>query len=269
MARRKTGRRFGTLWDAVVGGNAEDVRLTLSAGRPADEHEEEGDPTPLMYAAARGRLDVVRILVEAGADVNVVAEDLLDLPPMPFLEPLYQSAALWGMSALAYAAGYGHDAVADFLATRTSAELRRQADAVRGAREAHFNSLDPEARESFRQQLLAEKPAPSAAAAARAAFLKEHPRLARWVVQCPLCRRQGYKPALPEAVDQRGSAAELRRLFKPLALRKDGMCEGCARKAAEAMLRREQRRERKLASLPPELKAKLGGMTKKKPDPES
>jgi Ankyrin repeats (many copies) len=269
MAKRRTGRRFASLWDAVVEGSTDDVRRALAAGHPVDERDEEGDPTPLMYAAARGRLDVVRVLVAAGADVNVVAEDLLDLPPLPFLEPLYESATLWGMSALAYAAGYGRDAVCDFLAPRTSATLRRQANAVRRARAAYLDALDPEARAAFEQRLLGEKPAPSARAAARTALLRAHPKLARWVVQCPLCQRQGFKPALPADTDPRGPVAALRRLFKPLALRKDGMCEACAQRAARAMRRREEQRQRKLASLPPELKAKLRGMPHMKPASES
>jgi hypothetical protein len=269
MAKRRTGRRFATLWDAVVEDSADDVRRTLAAGHSVDERDEEGDPTPLMYAAARGHLDVVRALVAAGADVNVVAEDLLDLPPLPFLEPLYESATLWGMTALAYAVGYGRDAVCDFLAPRTSAALRRQADAVRRARAAYLDALDPEARAASERRLLGEKPAPPARAAARTAFLRAHPKLARWVVQCPLCRRQGSKPALPTETDPHGPVAALRRLFQPLALRKDGMCEACAQRVARAMRRREEQRRRKPASLAPELRAKMRGMLHKKPAPKS
>ncbi len=269
MVKRRTGRRFATLWEAVVEGSADDVRQALAAGHPVDERDEEGDPTPLMYAAAQGRLDIVRILVTAGADVNVVAEDLLDLPPLPFLEPLYESAALWGMTALAYAVGYGRDAACKFLAPRTAATLRRQADAVRRARAAYLAALDPKKRAALERRLLGEKPAPSARAAARMAFLQAHPKLARWLVQCPLCRRQGFKPTLPAETDPHGPVAALRRLFKPLAIRKDGVCEACAERAARAMRQREERRQRKLASLAPELKAKMHGMPPRKPAPES
>lgn len=106
MARRKAGPRFDSLWDAIGDGTASDVRdLLANAGGGPEEREESGDPTPLMYAAALGRLEMVQALVDAGADVNETAEHGLggDLPELPFLDALLDSGEVPGVvSALAY-----------------------------------------------------------------------------------------------------------------------------------------------------------------------
>jgi ankyrin repeat protein len=130
MAGKKKASRFESLFEAVRDGTAEDVRAIITeAGGVPDEREEDGDPTPLMYAAALGRLEMVRVMVEGGADVNALASFEMDLPPAPFLDPLVESGQLraGAMSALAYAAAYRREDVVEFLRPHTDAELREDA----------------------------------------------------------------------------------------------------------------------------------------------
>lgn len=123
--------KFKHLADAVCNGSVTEVRRLLAAGKDPNEVEEAGDVTTLMAAAARGDLDVVKALVESGADVNALAEDLSgDLDAFPFVEEAYQFAELHGMSALLYALLYGHEEVRQYLYDRTDRDLRAQCDAV-------------------------------------------------------------------------------------------------------------------------------------------
>jgi ankyrin repeat protein len=127
----KTKRRFEGLFDAIGNGTAEDVRQLLAGGADADEIEEAGDVTPLMAAATRGDLEIVKVLVEAGADVNALAEDLSDdLDEFEFLDEAFQEGELHGMTALLYAVLYGHTEVKKYLSKATSPGLRAQAKAV-------------------------------------------------------------------------------------------------------------------------------------------
>ena len=73
-------------------------------------------------------LDIVKVLVEGGADVNALAEDLSgDLDEFEFLDEAFQHAELDGLTALVYAVLYGHTKVKEYLAPLTNAELRAQA----------------------------------------------------------------------------------------------------------------------------------------------
>src|SRR5947209_11582958 len=127
----KAPRRPENLHVAIHDGSVADVRRLSDAGADPNEAEEAGDVTPLMYAAARGDLDVVKALVEAGADVNALAEDLSgDLDGFDYLDEAFQNAELHGLTALVYAVIYGHTEVKAYLAKRTSAGLRSQAKAV-------------------------------------------------------------------------------------------------------------------------------------------
>jgi ankyrin repeat protein len=129
MARKP--RRFKGLDDAIQNGSAADVRQLLAAGADPSEVEELGDVTPLMSAAARGDLEIVRALVEAGADVNALAEDLSgDLDEFPYLDEAFQHAELHGMTTLMYAVVYEHAEVKAYLYRLTNPELRAQARAV-------------------------------------------------------------------------------------------------------------------------------------------
>jgi ankyrin repeat protein len=127
----KKARKFESLCHAIGEGSVADVRQFLAVGADPNEVEEAGDVTPLMYAAARGDLDIVKALVEGGADVNALAEDLSgDLNEFEFLDEAFQQAELHGLTALVYAVLYGHTEVRKYLARLTNAELRSQARAV-------------------------------------------------------------------------------------------------------------------------------------------
>ncbi len=66
------GRAATAIGEAVRWGRADLVEGLLSAGLAVDERNEFGF-TPLMLAASGGQTDVVRLLIERGADVNAVA----------------------------------------------------------------------------------------------------------------------------------------------------------------------------------------------------
>jgi ankyrin repeat protein len=134
--------------DAIHNGTAAEVRQLLAAGADPNGVEEAGDVTPLMSAASRGDLDIVQALVEAGADVNALADDLSgDLDAFPYLEEAFQNAELHGMTALVYAVLYGHAEVKAYLSRRTGPELRAQAKAVE--RRARRHGRDRDIRRSF------------------------------------------------------------------------------------------------------------------------
>jgi ankyrin repeat protein len=61
------------LWDAAQRGNLSDVRAALSAG--ADINYKPGTgATPLIWASYFGHLEVVKYLVESGANLNLISE---------------------------------------------------------------------------------------------------------------------------------------------------------------------------------------------------
>jgi ankyrin repeat protein len=84
------------LYVAAVQGEAEIVRLLLEAGAdPNRESMDETEGTPLCAAAAHDRAEIVRLLLEHGADPNVVEGKDDEVP----------------MTALRWAQNYGHSEI--------------------------------------------------------------------------------------------------------------------------------------------------------------
>lgn len=255
VARRRTGLPFDTLWDAIREGTAADVRALIAAtGSIPDEREEAGDPTPLMYAAALGHLDDVQVLVEAGADVNELAESGIgDLPDLPFVDDLEEAEALSAsMSALGFAVGYGRDEVAEYLGPRTAADLRRDADAIAVGRREYLARLPDKVRVAFLKKCDRKV---TGAEARRQALLRGHPKLARWLLPCVRCQRQGYLSKLPDEIDKQGTAAQVRRLFIPLSA--DFVCERCQPRFDKARRDAESVMQKRLAELPPHVRIEV------------
>lgn len=87
-----------TIFSAAEEGDAAAVARLLASGASADERTAEGGETPLMRAAARGHEEVVRLLLDAGADVCARRAD--------------------GFTPLILAAFFGHEAVVRLLVER-------------------------------------------------------------------------------------------------------------------------------------------------------
>ena len=105
------GMGFTALEESIVNGHEVVVRRLLGAGADVDRRNEDGG-TPLMIAAATGRLSIVRMLVESGADVDVVTD---------------------GEAALSCAAAYGHLSVYAYLLPRSTPAVQARGDMALGA----------------------------------------------------------------------------------------------------------------------------------------
>jgi hypothetical protein len=229
--------RVDDLIDAVVRGNVGDVQQVLAAGIHPDARDDEQEPTPLMVAAAQGRLEIVTLLLRAGANVNALCEDLSgELDQFAFLDGLYRHGRLTALTALTYAALYRHQEVLDCLAPLVEPGLRREADEVRRAI-AETGASPP------RPYFETRETAPTSGTS-RDAFLAAHPKLRRSIKTCPLCGGDGYDPELVRKSDPGVDVKELKRLFRPLPMTKDGYCEKCKRKIEEATRKRDARRRK-------------------------
>jgi len=91
------------LAQAVREHNREIIELLLERGASVDGEEEEGD-TAVMYAAARGDVDMVKRLMDAGADIKLTnreGQDALDFAfhaanqeVIDFLLPMFPNPAM-------------------------------------------------------------------------------------------------------------------------------------------------------------------------------
>ena len=65
-------------------------------------------------------------------------------------------------------------------------------------------------------------------------YLKFYPHIKkRWIHTCIACGRQGYKPELPEKIDNKSLQCIMKKTimqyFEPLSIDDTGFCEVCAR----------------------------------------
>jgi ankyrin repeat protein len=72
--RKKQGTSADQLWSAIETGDASQFEKFLASG-PAINFMDKDGVTPLMYAACYNRVEVVKTLIERGADVNAVRAD--------------------------------------------------------------------------------------------------------------------------------------------------------------------------------------------------
>lgn len=68
----------GPLIAGAESGDVAEVAKALADGTPVDARDDDGR-TALMVAAAHGHLDVVRVLLDAGADVNAQTDEGLNV----------------------------------------------------------------------------------------------------------------------------------------------------------------------------------------------
>src|SRR2546428_7317609 len=69
VAARPADRASDAFYAAIRVNDLAKLQALVKAG-PSDAAKDERGITPLMYAAAAGSLEAVKLLVEAGADVN-------------------------------------------------------------------------------------------------------------------------------------------------------------------------------------------------------
>jgi hypothetical protein len=132
LAIEEPGWIGGTVFhDAVRYGSRNCVAALLALGNSANEPD-EGGATPLMYAA-QANLELVQMLIAAGADPNVLAED--NDPEI--------DADCHGQSALFWAVLAGRTDVAHYLAPLTRVELRdRVPEVLQRRREQEARWID-------------------------------------------------------------------------------------------------------------------------------
>lgn len=66
----------------------------------------------------------------------------------------------------------------------------------------------------------------------REEYIDSFPHLRRWINECARCHARGYAPDMPSHVGGARfnvCAENIKRLFPPLALNAEGLCEYCAR----------------------------------------
>ncbi|MCI8652804.1 MAG: hypothetical protein HFF11_03805 [Angelakisella sp.] len=64
-------------------------------------------------------------------------------------------------------------------------------------------------------------------------YLESYPELRKWVLECPVCHRKGYRPDLPDRLGKTLKAQELRRYFQPMETDEMGFCTTCSRLRAK------------------------------------
>jgi len=87
---------------AIKGGNMSVVEMLVNAGANVNVIEKFHNQTPLIYASAAGRADIVKLLLAKGADVKPRAL-YTDWPSQVTSEPRTQYRSVGGLNALMYA----------------------------------------------------------------------------------------------------------------------------------------------------------------------
>jgi hypothetical protein len=59
-------------------------------------------------------------------------------------------------------------------------------------------------------------------------YLRDHPSLRKWINQCAICNKQGYKPDLPSNIPNSAAPKNLRSFLPMLELNEEGLCDQCA-----------------------------------------
>jgi ankyrin repeat protein len=83
------------LVDAINRGDVDDVKKLLAKGAPVNEKDEHLGRTPLIMASMTGHTEIVKMLLERGADPN--------------------GTDMEGWTAIRYAHAYGHDEIVELL----------------------------------------------------------------------------------------------------------------------------------------------------------
>lgn len=121
---------------AISNGNLEMVKLLLEAGANPDRG---GCVEPLISAVSTGNIDIVLVLLEEGANTSSNLTPLMaaaskgDLTMVKFLVDLRENVNKtdeYGETALKIAASNGHEEVYSYLYALTAPELRKEAEDV-------------------------------------------------------------------------------------------------------------------------------------------
>jgi len=62
-------------------------------------------------------------------------------------------------------------------------------------------------------------------------YIRAFPKFKKWINECKVCHRQGYKPDMPDKITVVEGSYEvyfIKKYFEPLELNEDGICEQCA-----------------------------------------
>lgn len=61
-------------------------------------------------------------------------------------------------------------------------------------------------------------------------FIRQYPKLGKWINECLCCHKKGYKPDMPDKITVVESSLEvyfIKKYFKPLSLNSNGLCSQC------------------------------------------
>jgi ankyrin repeat protein len=114
-----TARSIDLLHEAILRGSPQIVGMLLWNGAPPGEPDCSGI-TPLLLAARAGHDEIVRLLIQYGADPNVLPEDI---------DPEAEDH-IRGESPLLFAALWGQQELVRYLWSRTRPDVREKARTV-------------------------------------------------------------------------------------------------------------------------------------------